>query len=243
MARGSKRHSMSTFGGRLRFYRERAGLTQPMLAEKIHVSRQIIGQWENDERTSYKPYIADLSRVLGIDEQSLLIGTPIENQTVADELGLSNDVIMFLKAISKSEGDKPFPIRWFDGYAPEEEINGTSPINVAGDYKIEAVYPSEILQLVNWLLSHTEGRELLSLLYRYLFTDERSCWLAVRSPDYQMEKTFYPSYEYDVILQDKTHQTLIEPELMVFAMKHAVDIKMNSIREEIKKEREQEKEE
>lgn len=223
-----------------RSYKDASGkkLSQESLAKKLGFSREQIAKFESGRQSLAPDQISSISQFFGITTDQLITGIKSENQAVANELGLNNDSIEFLKALSEAEGDKPFPIRWTDGYAPGEDLYGTSPAkNFDGTYTVESVYPSEILQLVNWLLSHTEGHELLAMLFTYLFTDEDNCWLSIRSENYQKEKALYPSHEFDVIFADRNHQTLIEPEMMVAAMKIAADSKLNDIRRIIKEER------
>lgn len=232
-----------TVGRRIRQARKKKGFSQVEFAEKLgQVPRSVISEWENESKKSYMKYVDEICEVLEIDKMWLLTGIDSTNQAVAD-LGLTNESLAFLKALAAAEGDKPFPIRWVDGYAPGEELYGTSPAkNFIGDYNVESIYPAEVLQLLNWLLSRTEGRELLSMMYAYLFIDEINSWLSVRSPDYQTEKALFPIYAFDVILQDKNHQTLIEPELLFYAMKSIVDAKLDGIRKRIMKERKEETE-
>ncbi len=62
-------------------------LTQTQLAEKLHVSRQTISKWENNETYPNLDVLVSISEILNLSTDELLKG---ENNTVVEKL--SNDV-------------------------------------------------------------------------------------------------------------------------------------------------------
>ena len=59
------------FGTRLKTLRERAGLTQEQLAERMDVSGQSVWDWENGRKRPGLGRVPRLSEVLGVEPGSL----------------------------------------------------------------------------------------------------------------------------------------------------------------------------
>ena len=55
--------------------REKSGLTQEQLAEKLYVTRQAVSRWENGETTPNPETLKQLSRLFGVSINTLL-GSP-----------------------------------------------------------------------------------------------------------------------------------------------------------------------
>lgn len=63
-----------TLGERIKNYRQKAGLSQEQLAEKINVSRQAITKWENDSGIPDIDNLISLSKVMGLSLDELVMG-------------------------------------------------------------------------------------------------------------------------------------------------------------------------
>ena len=63
-----------TLGERIKNYRQKTGLSQEQLAEKINVSRQAITKWENDSGIPDIDNLILLSKVMGISLDELVMG-------------------------------------------------------------------------------------------------------------------------------------------------------------------------
>ncbi len=63
-----------TLGERIKNYRQKLGLSQEQLAEKINVSRQAITKWENDSGIPDIDNLISLSKVMGISLDELVMG-------------------------------------------------------------------------------------------------------------------------------------------------------------------------
>lgn len=63
-----------TLGERIKSYRQKKGLSQEGLAEKVNVSRQAITKWENDSGIPDIDNLISLSRVMGISLDELVTG-------------------------------------------------------------------------------------------------------------------------------------------------------------------------
>ncbi len=68
-----------TFGQRLKHYREKRGLSQEKLAEKIGATRELIKEWESDSVKISSDSLDKLCEILDVDMDELLTGykTPI----------------------------------------------------------------------------------------------------------------------------------------------------------------------
>lgn len=69
-----------TFGERLLEYRNRVGLSQERLAEKIGVTRQTVSKWETNQSTPDFDKIVPLCEVLGITTEELIKGEKNETE-------------------------------------------------------------------------------------------------------------------------------------------------------------------
>ena len=63
-----------TLGEIIKNYRQKAGLSQEQLAEKINVSRQAITKWENDSGIPDIDNLISLSKVMGLSLDELVMG-------------------------------------------------------------------------------------------------------------------------------------------------------------------------
>jgi len=63
-----------TLGERIKNYRQRIGLSQEELAEKLNVSRQAITKWENDSGIPDIDNLISLSKVMKISLDELVMG-------------------------------------------------------------------------------------------------------------------------------------------------------------------------
>ena len=73
------------FHSNLRAARERAGLSQGELGEKIGVARTTIGNLESGKTNLFSKHIPAIARVLGLTEEELLCGIPQEALLRGDE--------------------------------------------------------------------------------------------------------------------------------------------------------------
>ncbi len=63
-----------SFSDNLKYYREKAGLTQRTLAEKIGMSEKSVSKWENRGGLPMVDCLISLSRVFGVSMEDLLLG-------------------------------------------------------------------------------------------------------------------------------------------------------------------------
>lgn len=69
---------MAKFSERLKMLRDRARLTQPELAEKVHVSKGAVGNWESGAHVPSRDKLREISAVLGTTENYLSGESDIE---------------------------------------------------------------------------------------------------------------------------------------------------------------------
>lgn len=63
-----------TLGKRIAMYRKEKSLTQEALAEALNVSPQAVSKWENDQTCPDISCLPELSRLLGVTVDELLVG-------------------------------------------------------------------------------------------------------------------------------------------------------------------------
>ena len=154
-------HNLQTFGGRLRYYRERKGLSQAEFARQIFVSRPLVAAWEKDERDSYTSHLEDICRALGVSEMTLITGFSEENQALSSEIGLSEISINVLRDLTRNSALHP---HYKAGLNIDESENGKPATE-------NIITPQETLEALNLLFETHNGWRLLSLIYRFCFSD------------------------------------------------------------------------
>ena len=89
-------------GMRIKMLREKAGMTQADLAKEMHVSREAVNQWERGARDIKSGTIVALAHVLKTNCDYILRGIDTENIDAAQNYGLSNSVLQFLKGLAEA---------------------------------------------------------------------------------------------------------------------------------------------
>ncbi|MCX8492378.1 MAG: helix-turn-helix transcriptional regulator [Cyclobacteriaceae bacterium] len=69
---------IQTIGGKIAFYRIRAGFTQQEIADKLGVSRSLVGQIEKDLTKPNLEFLSGFVKLTEINYQSLLDNEPIQ---------------------------------------------------------------------------------------------------------------------------------------------------------------------
>lgn len=72
-----------TFGERLQALRQRAGMSQDALAERLGVSRQAVSRWERDETMPETDKVIALADLFGVTTDYLLRPRPEETEQKA----------------------------------------------------------------------------------------------------------------------------------------------------------------
>ena len=80
-----------TLGERLLAYRNRVGLSQEKLAEKIGVTRQTVSKWETNQSTPDFDKIIPLCEILGITTEELIKGEKEPKNSELEEIKQEND--------------------------------------------------------------------------------------------------------------------------------------------------------
>lgn len=76
-----------TFGEKLQRLRQRAGMSQDALAEKLGVSRQAVSRWERDETMPETDKVIALAELFGVTTDYLLRQQPEETEREAPQDG------------------------------------------------------------------------------------------------------------------------------------------------------------
>ena len=173
-----------TPGGRLAKLMEERNMTQSDLAEKLNYSRGYIDKWIHDKRDIPSAYAVKICDLFGVDLDYLLRGTPSRNITLVKDLGLSSAAIDYLKKNAETADDKPVLLAWYDQISKEDE---NEILSLPHDDLIEggvACYPSDMLSIVNWLLSNYKGRLLLSMINSFVTVQCHDAWTEAYVPDH-----------------------------------------------------------
>ena len=94
-----------TFGEKLQTLRQKAGMSQDALAEKLSVSRQAVSRWERDETMPETDKVVLLADLFGVTTDYLLRqqAEPKETQSTND-LGQKHDWVDKLAYLAKTKG-------------------------------------------------------------------------------------------------------------------------------------------
>ncbi len=71
-------------GRKLRNFREKKGISQEEMADRLHISRSAYGRIENGETNSWSNHIPIICKEFGIEPEDLLKGIDSLNQTNTD---------------------------------------------------------------------------------------------------------------------------------------------------------------
>ena len=77
---------MQTFGNRLEYARQRAGLSQTDLARRVGVSQQAVGKWIADETAPQPARVVAIAGALAVAPEWLLFGSGAPPDTLAGDL-------------------------------------------------------------------------------------------------------------------------------------------------------------
>lgn len=211
-------------------------------AAYIGLSRQTVGFWLNGDRVPDANSLVTISKKMSVSCDWLLGLTDTANASadanirmVAEYTSLSDDAIKFLKTLSSSKDDYPVPIKWTDGWKDEEEekiattpyvfwmnekneVEDTLYTSSYADVELEAVYPSEILSIINWLLTHQSGLTMLVALYRLANIDYRGVNFA---------------NQIELPMKNSKRTLTIDLSMLIFSMKQMISMLIDTICKEI----------
>lgn len=196
-----------TVGQRLQKVMDDKKLTQQDIASLCGCTAGYIDGWQHDRRPIPSNYAVLICKTYNISVSWLLTGHSEKNITVGKDLGLCNQAINQLKDFKTHD---------------EMLRNHTAVISIedsSGEAETENFSPAEILPAVNALLTSTHGLRLLSLIYRYLFTNF----------DSRSEKFVFENNCHGV-----SGKTQIDSSLLRFATLRAVENCMEDLRKEQK---------
>ena len=93
-----------TFGEKLQSLRQKAGLSQDALAEKLHVSRQAVSRWERDETMPETEKVVLIADLFGVTTDYLLRKETTKKQAARPAGEQKKDWIDKLAYIAKTKG-------------------------------------------------------------------------------------------------------------------------------------------
>lgn len=94
-----------TFGEKLQGLRQRAGMSQDALAEKLDVSRQAVSRWERDETMPETEKVITLANLFGVTTDYLLRDQPEEKAEAPTSGGeRKRDWVDKLSYLAKTKG-------------------------------------------------------------------------------------------------------------------------------------------
>ena len=99
-----------TFGEKLLALRQRAGMSQDALAERLDVSRQAVSRWERDETMPETDKVVALADLFGVTTDYLLRSRAAEQPCAAEQprcggsAGTERDIISRLGYLARTRG-------------------------------------------------------------------------------------------------------------------------------------------
>ena len=155
---------MKTPGQRVSYLRVKRGLSQKELAERIHVSRDVVAKWENDSKRSIpNESLVNLSDFFDVSTDYLLRGTKakkLDNIKIVNKYGLSEEALGILE----------------DCYSRQKNNSITLSINAL-------IEDRNVLELISWFLYYNlkidENRSDVvpyEIEYRYMKDSDDGGW-------------------------------------------------------------------
>lgn len=89
-------------GARIKELREKHGMTQTELAEKLFTSRETVNMWERGARDIKAGMIVAIAEALKTTCDYLLRGVETSNIGICEDLGLSNEVVASIRDVRNS---------------------------------------------------------------------------------------------------------------------------------------------
>ena len=96
-----------TFGEKLQSLRQKAGMSQDTLAERLNVSRQAVSRWERNETMPETEKVVALADLFGVTTDYLLRPQPEETENAAptaESTGKTQDWTERLAYFAKTKG-------------------------------------------------------------------------------------------------------------------------------------------
>ena len=110
-----------TFGEKLQRLRQKAGLSQDALAERLDVSRQAVSRWERNETMPETDKIVLMAEMFGVTKDYLLRDMPEKAEAAAAAL-CGTEAEIRLPA-GRDNGEPFAAIKWLYGAAPSRWPN------------------------------------------------------------------------------------------------------------------------
>ena len=174
--------------------------------------------------------IVELAEYFGVSTDRILTGSEEKNRTVARELGLSDKAISYLKEIKSQEND--YQTSFVD--AAEEYIYNPETCQIPPDKPItEGGSSEEVLFILNWILSHDSGHDLLYMIAKYCLVDSSQSLVYDR-----YSEAPFPYEECDeMYFKNRVGEgyTMFNPAILRYALIPAITDQVNAIRTEIVK--------
>lgn len=119
-----------TFGERLQALRQRQGLSQDALAERLNVSRQAVSRWERDETMPETDKVVALAELFGVTTDHLLRDRPQPEPPPADsrEKRAGHDLICRLGHLAET---KWYLLGWLLVAWGAVDLLGTAAVRLA----------------------------------------------------------------------------------------------------------------
>lgn len=93
-----------TFGEKLQGLRQKAGMSQDALAEKLNVSRQAVSRWERDETMPETEKVIALADLFGVTTDYLLRDQPERQAEPSHQAPPQRDWVDKLGHLAKTKG-------------------------------------------------------------------------------------------------------------------------------------------
>ena len=222
MPRNNKCRDLSTFGGRLAYYRNKAGFTQETFADELNQPRSVISDWENNKKHSYTHLMDKICGLLGVDENKLLTNYTADNETITKTIGLPDDCIEYLKTLYTDNAN-----RWLENN------------NLVKAMTINANENEMMLNTIKVLLSNETGHRLLRCIGVYCFGQMDKIYPQYDSPfvqpaaleDGTVAKIDYLSFNVAGMMGQE--QAYVNPDVVQYALLKDTEKQLEELRKDV----------
>ena len=186
-------------GSFIKEQRMKMGLSQSMLAEKMHVSREAVSKWENGHNLPDASIMLQLAEVLNVTVDDLLVGEKKDNRPVNEVLKRKNKLtwilipvivlsVMFLLIFRTHylSSNNSLSIEQEAVYSPESEQEIGRIYYFEYDHKLLKWYEMESAEM------EIDGHKVLlfSLKYKPFTANQKSDFEALSYVKYSQSKPF-----------------------------------------------------
>lgn len=202
--------------------------SQADLAKELGYSREQVAKWETGVQDLTPLQLDEFASFYSVTIDKIVSGVDADNRSISETLGLSDEAITRLKKIKSREVD-----------FQESFVESVGEAGEDSRFITEGGTTEEVLYILNWILSHSSGINLLSLLSKYCLIDASQAFRFNPSIPCVPGETYDPMEELEEVYFENRvgdRWTQINPSILRYALIPAITDVINIIKDEISKE-------